>query len=360
MLKGELSDKELRTHEYFMLRCLQLAKSALGTAAPNPAVGCVIVHDNQIIGEGYTSSYGGPHAEVNAIAAVKNHSLLSSATLYVTLEPCTHFGKTPPCADLIIKNNVARVVIGLKDPFERVAGKGIERLQGAGCEVITGVLENACRFHHRRFLCFQEQKRPYVILKWAASIDGYMAPDEAFRDPEKKPYWISNKRAKQLVHKWRCEEQAILVGTNTVLKDNPKLNVRHWHGKAPIRIFLDKELKINSKFHLMDGQHKTIVFTQKELATKQHKNVIYDGIDFDSEIASQILSSLYRHNLLSVIIEGGAQTLNTFISSGLWDEARVLTAMQPLTKGLASPQLKNQVFKASAILDNQLKVYLND
>ena len=213
----------MKIHEFYILRCIEIAQNGLGTTAPNPMVGAVIVHENKIMGEGFTSPFGGPHAEVNAINSVADKSLLPQSTIYVTLEPCSHFGKTPPCADLIVKHKIPRVVIGLLDPHDKVAGKGVKKLMDAGCEVTVGVLEKECREHHKRFLTFQEKKRPFIILKWAETADGFIAPEKTLRSQNKEPYWITNTYSRQLVHKWRTEEQAILVGTNTVLDDNPKL-----------------------------------------------------------------------------------------------------------------------------------------
>ena len=205
----------------YMKRALQLARNGLGSSAPNPMVGAVIVYKNRVIGEGYTSAYGGPHAEVNAINAVRDKELLSEAILYVTLEPCSHHGKTPPCVDLIVKQKIPKVIIGVLDPHDKVAGKGVKRLKDAGCMVTVGVLAKECEAHHRRFLTFHKKQRPYIILKWAETKDGFIAPEKNKRSREAQPYWISNKYARQLVHKWRSQEQAILVGTNTVLHDNP-------------------------------------------------------------------------------------------------------------------------------------------
>ncbi len=226
----------LTTDEKIMLRCIQIAKNGLGTTAPNPMVGAVIVNENRIIGEGFTSAFGGSHAEVNAIRSVQDKSLLKSSTLYVTLEPCSHYGKTPPCADLIIKMGLKKVVIGLIDPHEKVAGNGIKKLEASGCIVQVGILQKECAEHHKRFLTFYTKKRPYIILKWAETADGFIAPEPSQREIDKKPFWITNTTSRQLVHKWRSEEPGILVGNNTVLADNPKLNLRDWKGHAPTRI----------------------------------------------------------------------------------------------------------------------------
>lgn len=327
---------EVKIHEKYISRCIQLAKNGLGTTFPNPMVGSVIVLDDKIIGEGYTSPYGGPHAEVNAINSVKDLALLKDATIYVTLEPCSHQGKTPPCADLIIKHGIPHVVIGLLDPHEKVAGKGIKKLRASGCQVTVGILEKECWEHHRRFLTYHTQKRPYIILKWAETADGFIAPNQEKRNSHLEPFWITNQYSQQLVHQWRSQEQAILVGTNTVLADNPKLNVRHWKGKDPIRIVLDRELKINSKYHVLDGSVKTIILSGHD-HKKSEGEILYEEIDFRNNIAPQICTILYKHNILSVVIEGGAKTLQSFIDTELWDEARVFKGKTTFGEGLRSP-----------------------
>ena len=247
-------------HEHYIKRCLEISKLGIGTTRPNPSVGAVLVVDDRIIGEGFTSPYGGNHAEVNAISAVKDQTLLAIATMYVTLEPCSHFGKTPPCADLIIKSEIKKVVIGCIDSNVLVAGKGVERLQNAGCEVIVGVLEKECKAHHKRFFTFQTKKRPFIILKWAQTLDAFIAPKKR---ATQAPVWITNEASRQLVHKWRSEEQAILVGTTTVLDDNPGLDVRYWNGENPVRIVIDKELKIPTNLKVYDGSVKTIFINGK-------------------------------------------------------------------------------------------------
>lgn len=349
----------MKIHEKYILRCIQVAKNGLGITFPNPIVGSVIVHGNKIIGEGFTSPYGGPHAEVNAINSVKNKALLSKATLYVTLEPCSHFGKTPPCANLIIEHQIPKVVIGLLDPHEKVAGNGIKKLKEAGCEVIVNVLEAECREHHKRFLTSQEQKRPFIILKWAETLDGYIAPEQSLRETDPSPYWITNLHSRQLVHKWRSEEQAILVGTNTILKDNPKLNVRLWTGKSPIRILIDKSLKVGGDFHVMDGSVKTIVITQIEHGKKYVTGVDYEVIDFSKNVALQICEVLHKHSILSVIIEGGSKTLQMFLDEDLWDEARIFKGANHFTKGLKAPILNKTPVGKRTITTDTLTFFSN-
>jgi diaminohydroxyphosphoribosylaminopyrimidine deaminase/5-amino-6-(5-phosphoribosylamino)uracil reductase len=329
---------EVKIHEKYISRCIQLAKNGLGTTFPNPMVGSVIVLGDKIIGEGYTSPYGGPHAEVNAINSVKDKELLKKATLYVTLEPCSHYGKTPPCADLIIKHQIPNVVVGLLDPHEKVAGKGIEKLKKAGIDVTVGVLKKECWEHHKRFLTYHTKKRPYIILKWAETADGFMAPLQQKRSNNPEPYWISNAYSQQLVHQWRSQEQAILVGTNTVLTDNPKLNVRHWTGQNPIRIVLDRDLKIDTTYHILDGSVKTIVLSAL-LPKHPDPRIAYEVIDFEKNTTTQICAILYKHNIVSVIIEGGAKTLQDFIDSQLWDEARVFRGKNKFVEGLRSPRI---------------------
>lgn len=341
-----------------MLRCIQLGKNGLGNTAPNPMVGSVIVHNNKIIGEGFTSSYGGNHAEVNAIKSVKDKELLLDATLYVTLEPCFHHGKTPPCADLIIKHKIPRVIIGILDPHEKVAGKGIEKLEVSGCKVTVGVLEATCREHHKRFLCFQEKKRPYIMLKWAETMDGFIAPDPSKRKEKPEPFWITHSHSRQLVHKWRSEEQAILVGTTTVLEDNPKLDVRNWRGKNPIRIVLDKNLKIKGDFHVLDGNVKTIVLTSI-------KNEVIDGIDYEildftKNVAEQICKVLYKHQITSVLIEGGTKTLQTFIDANLWDKARIFKGATTFGLGIKAPSFSGKLSHSKKIMTDTLNTYIND
>ncbi|WP_165749728.1 bifunctional diaminohydroxyphosphoribosylaminopyrimidine deaminase/5-amino-6-(5-phosphoribosylamino)uracil reductase RibD [Cellulophaga sp. Z1A5H] len=351
----------MKIHEFYILRCIQIAQNGLGTTAPNPMVGAVIVHENKIIGEGYTSPYGGPHAEVNAINAVADKNLLVNATIYVTLEPCSHHGKTPPCADLIIKHKIKNVVVGLLDPHEKVAGQGIQKLKDAGCTVTVGVLENECREHHKRFLTFQEKNRPYIILKWAETADGFIAPELALRTEEKQPFWITNTYSRQLVHQWRAEEQAILVGTHTVLTDNPKLDVRSWTGKNPTRIILDRNLKINTTFHVVDKSIKTIIFTEILEESRYQSEVIYIPIDFKKNIASQICTVLYLQNIQSVIIEGGLQTLQTFIAENLWDEARVFKGNSLFKRGVKAPIIATRTLKETRNIEKDiLNLYYND
>jgi len=332
-------------HEKYIKRCIEIAKNGLGTARPNPMVGSVIVHEDVIIGEGYTSTYGGNHAEVNAIHSVQDKSLLKQATLYVTLEPCSHYGKTPPCSDLIITHNIPKIVIGCVDDNKKVAGQGIERLRKAGCHVIVGVLENACKEHHKRFLTFHNKKRPYVILKWAETKDGFIAP---VSKDTLQPVWITNEYSRQLVHKWRAEEQSILVGTQTVLDDNPSLTVRDWTGENPIRIVLDRKNKLTPNYKVFNNEAKTIIISDNPLKESSYNT------------AQHILNLLAENEITSVIIEGGGQTLQSFIDTNLWDEARVFVGDIFFKQGIEAPVLSGKLISEKSIKQDILKIYLND
>ncbi len=338
-----------------MARCIELAQNGLGSTYPNPMVGSVIVHNNTIIGEGWHYQAGQPHAEVNAIQSVKDKSLLSKATIYVSLEPCSHYGKTPPCADVIIANKIPSVVIGIIDPFAKVAGTGITKLMESGVTVTVGILENECRNVNKRFFTFHTKKRPFIILKWAQSLDGFLSPE---MKSENKPVWISNPKSRQLVHKWRTEEQAILVGTKTVLVDNPKLDARDWQGINPIRFVIDQHLILPPDAHVLDGSVKTIVITEKkEVPSKS--NCIYETIDFYHNIPKQIAEIAYKHAIQSLIIEGGAKTLQQFIDAHYWDEARVFIGAIEMINGTHAPQLKNKHTSKSNVYDDQLYIYTN-
>lgn len=344
----------MKIKEIYINRCIELAKNGLGTTYPNPMVGSVIVHDGKIIGEGWHRKAGEPHAEVNAINSVKDQSLLAKATIYVSLEPCSHFGKTPPCCDLIIKHKIPNVVIGTVDPNSKVAGTGIKRLIENGCEVTVGILEKECTELNKRFFTFHNKKRPYIILKWAESKDGFIAPLEK---EKQEPVWVSNTFSRQLTHKWRSEEQAILVGTQTVLDDNPKLDARDWTGNNPIRIVLDRTGKITTDHFVKDGKTKTIVITERENLTSC-ENLNYEIIIFDNQLADKITDILYQYGIQSVIVEGGKQTLQTFIDNNLWDEARVFIGNISLNKGVNAPQLIG-ISKTTDIKGDQLKLFLN-
>lgn len=327
----------MQVAEYYMERCIQLARLGAGMVAPNPMVGAVLVHNGRIIGEGWHRQYGGPHAEVNCIASVQeaDRHLISASTIYVSLEPCAHFGKTPPCADLIIHHYIPEVVVGCRDPFDAVNGKGIEKLQQAGIKVTTGVLEAACLQLNERFFTFHTKKRPFIVLKWAQTADGFIA-----RENKSERLLISNSETNTLVHKWRSEEAGILVGTNTALYDNPSLTNRLWTGPSPVRLVLDKDLKLPAHLHVFDRQQATVVFNAQK--QEQQENLLYYKISFGEHIVQQLLTALYELKILSVIVEGGNQLLQSFIDAGIWDEARVITnTTLSIGHGLATPQLQN-------------------
>ncbi len=344
--------------EFYMSRCIQLAQRGIGVTRPNPSVGCVIVYNGNIIAEGYTSSYGGPHAEVNAVRAVKDVAVLSDSIMYVTLEPCSHFGKTPPCAHMIVKHKIRKVVIGCVDSNSLVAGKGIEYLLSNGCDVKVGVLEKQCFQHHKRFFTNQNKKRPYIVLKWAQTADGFIAP---LKKDINRPVWISNSYSQQIVHKWRSEEHAILVGTTTAILDNPKLDTRRWGGKLPIRVVLDRNLRIPSSNGLFDGSAKTIVCVDVKNLDKVNSksNLFFEGLDFSQNISEQICDILMKHNIQSIIVEGGAKMLQTFIDASLWDEARVLHGEISFGDGLKSPLFSQEKNDEYNVRGTKVKIYYN-
>lgn len=346
---------EMDTHRLFMHRCIELAMLGSGTTAPNPMVGCVIVRNGKIIGEGYHIQYGGPHAEVNAINSVRNKDWLKESTLYVSLEPCAHYGKTPPCSDLIVRMGIPRVVIGTSDPFAEVSGRGIEKLKKSGVDVLAGILEEECRWLNRRFFTFHEKKRPYVILKWAQSADGFMAPDKNRK--ERRPVWITNALSRQFVHKCRSEEASILVGTRTAVADNPTLTVRDWAGKSPLRMVIDRKGMIPENSHLLDGTEETVVFTEREVPSTE--KVKYVPLDFGTNILSQIMDYLYQRDILSIYVEGGANTLEYFISQSIWDEAHLFMGPVHFGSGVRSPGIQGTVRFMETFDDDRLIVLVN-
>lgn len=307
---------------------------------PNPSVGAVIVHENKIIGEGYTSAYGGAHAEVNAIAFAKANfpNLLAAATMYVSLEPCSHYGKTPPCADLIVDSGIKNVVIGTIDPFAKVAGAGVKKLMEAGCTVTMGILEEACRESNQRFFTFHQKKRPYIILKWAQTTDGYIAPQ---KKNKQEPVWITNSFSQQLVHKWRSEEQAIMVGGQTVLADNPSLTTRSWEGNSPLRVIIDSHGNLSEDLAVFDNSASTL-----RLDTRDPK---------------AICNRLFNEGIQSIIIEGGAKTLLSFIDINLWDTARVFTGNTTFEAGIVAPVLPVNTITTCKehLIDDLLIIYKN-
>jgi diaminohydroxyphosphoribosylaminopyrimidine deaminase/5-amino-6-(5-phosphoribosylamino)uracil reductase len=340
--------------EKFMARAIELAKLGMGQVAPNPMVGCVIVHEGLIIGEGYHRKYGEAHAEVNAIRSVKNQELLCKSTIYVTLEPCCHSGKTPPCADLIVKLKIPAVVVGSTDPNEKVSGMGIERMRDAGCEVITGFLEEKCNRMNRRFLTFHQKKRPYIIIKWAQTEDGFI---DRLRDPSEygHPTQISNDLEKIAVHKMRSDEVAILVGTQTALKDNPALTVREWSGKNPLRIVLDRNGLLPESYSLFDQSTRTFVFTEVERPSKS--NLEFIRIDFDEGMLEKINAILWQRGIQSLLVEGGKSMLESYLQQGLWDEARVYIGSKRFGSGVRAPEINWIPNQEEPLDDGLMRIY---
>ena len=343
-------------HELYMRRCIELAKFGAGNVAPNPMVGAVLVYDDRIIGEGLHEKYGEAHAEVNCIKSVSetNRQFISSSTLYVSLEPCSHFGKTPPCADLIVEHKIPHIVIGCRDSFEKVNGTGIEKLLAAGIKVDVGILENDCRILNKRFFTFHPKKRPYIILKWAQSQDGFIAGENSTTTK------ISNGYTDKLVHQWRSEEAAILVGANTVRIDNPNLTTRNWIGNHPVRIIIDEQLSLPKSSNVFDDMVETIIINRKKHYYESQKR--FHKIEEDVAIIDGIMECLYQSQLNSVIIEGGAKTLQLFIDAGLWDEARIITnTTLYLNKGLKGPLLSHQNLHSSFnIFSDRVDFFLNN
>lgn len=339
-----------------MRRCIELAKCGFGTASPNPMVGAIIVHNGKIIGEGWHRRCGEAHAEVNAVNSVKDKSLLKESTIYVSLEPCAHVGRTPACADMLIREGIPRVVVGSIDPFEKVAGKGIEKLKNAGVDVKIGILKQECDWLNRRFFTYHTKRRPYIILKWAQTADGFI--DNIRTDCQQKPLKITNVHFDRLVHRWRTEEDAILVGTRTALLDNPQLTARLWSGRNPVRVCIDCELKVPTSSKIFDDQAKTIIINGSKEGTNE--NLIFCKANFSENIVPQILDILYRHEIQSVIVEGGSQTLNSFISNGLWDEARIFTSNNKIGTGVEAPHLDHPVAKIETNGDVTLKYFYNN
>jgi len=344
-------------HEKYMHRCLELAFLGLGAVSPNPMVGAVVVLDDKIIGEGYHQKYGEAHAEVNAINRVidkfpDSAELLKKSTIYVSLEPCAHYGKTPPCADLIIKHQIPNVVVGCRDPFAQVDGKGIEKLHAAGINVAVGVLQAECQWLNRRFFARVQKHRPYIILKWAETTDGFFAPDDSSQ------HWITGPEVRKLVHQWRTEEDAILVGKNTAAIDNPQLNVRYARGKVPKRVVIDRRLELKSDLNLFDQSVETFIFNEVKTDV-DGKNKYIALEDFERYVPQYILFQLYLQDIQSVIIEGGAKTLTSFIEAGLWDEARIFTGETELKQGIKAPAINGHITGEHLVGKDKLKVIVN-
>lgn len=350
--------KKMTLHTEFMQRCFQLARKGEGFTKPNPIVGAVVVHNDKIIGEGFHRYYGEAHAEVNAITAVKDPTLLPFCTLYISLEPCAHHGRTPPCVDLIISKKIPKVVVAIQDPNPKVSGKGVQLMREQGIEVIVGVLEEEAREINKIFFTNQLYSRPYVILKWAQSRDGFMDRHRASR--EEKPTQISNSLTHSIVHKFRTQVQGILVGTNTALMDNPRLTSRNWFGDHPTRIVIDRTNKIPENSALFDGSVPTIVFTgtasQNRQGIEQLKQI---EIDFERDTNQQILSSLYKENIYSLLVEGGRQLLSSFIEKEMWDEAYVESSSKTLSSGMKSPDIHGYVIDTKRYL-NSVQLHLKN
>lgn len=335
----------------FMKRALFLAEKGRGKVSPNPMVGCVIVHHNEIIGEGYHQQYGELHAEPNAVNSVENTSLLSESTVYVTLEPCAHFGKTPPCADLMVRIKPKRVVICNEDPNPLVEGRGITKMKEAGILVETGCLHNDGRRLNIRFFTFMEKKRPYILFKWAQTADGFVAR----KNFDSK--WISNESSRALVHQWRSEEPGIMVGTNTVLFDNPQLNVRGVEGKNPTRIIIDRFMKVPQNFHVFDHSQPTIAYNKYENDTAE--NIEWVKVDFDNDVLHEIMADLYNRKIMSVLVEGGSTLIESFIKANLWDEARVFVSKTEFLDGIPAPLIPKDFIFEDDIDGDQLRYYIN-
>lgn len=344
------------SHVLYMQRAIELAKKGTRLSFPNPSVGAVLVCEGKIIGEGYTSAYGGAHAEVNAINAVVDKSMLAKASFYVTLEPCSHYGKTPPCANLIVKHKIPNVYIGCIDTFSEVSGRGVKILLDAGCNVEVGVLEQDCLELHKRFLGFHNDKKPYVVLKWAQTKDAFIDVDrEVLKVEDAKPTWISNSLSRQKVHQLRAQEHAIMVGTNTALKDNPSLTARSFGGMSPVRILLDRNLRVPVHYSLYNGEVETMVFTEK---IGESKCVTYCQIDFDKDVLTQVLDVLYQKKIQSLIVEGGKQLLQSFIDQNLWNEAMIFVGDQSFKKGVKAPVIEDVFFdKQECLAEDVLKYY---
>lgn len=338
-----------------MRRCLELASQGLGLTKTNPLVGSVIVHDNVIIGEGYHHEYGGPHAEVLAIRQVQDKSLLKNSTIYINLEPCSHYGKTPPCSLLIQKHEIPRVVVANADPFPSVSGKGIASLREAGIEVVVGVLEEEGEFLNRRFLTFHRKKRPYIVLKWAETRDGYIDISRQEGDPV-GTNWITDEVSRTLVHKWRSEETGLMVGTNTIIADNPKLNVRRWKGNSPLRITFDRNGRLPESANIFDNSQDTLVFScMQEQFSGKHNRLM---IDHDFSL-SDVLDELYEQKVLSIMVEGGRNIHQAFIDQKLWDEARVFKGKMKFSQGIEAPRIIEDPDETIEFQGSELSIYYN-
>ena len=341
----------------FMNKCIALAKQGLGNTYPNPLVGSVVVYKGEVIGSGWHQKSGEAHAEVHSIRHVSDRSLLADSSLYVNLEPCSHYGKTPPCTDLIIQSGIRHVVIGMKDPFEKVNGRGIQKLRHAGVRVDVGIEAAACRELNKRFITTIEKQRPYIVLKWAETLDRFLAPKTKTTND---PVWISNLLSRTLAHQWRAEEQSILIGKQTALDDNPALTTRLHKGPSPIRLLIDPKEEVDRKAKVFNPDQKVIVFTANKSRTEAH--IEYVAIDFSANGLQQILSTLFQKGIQSMLVEGGSITLQHFIDSGLWDEARVITGREKFVEGITAPNITSFSAKPNTtkILErNVIKQWVN-
>lgn len=339
-----------------MQRCLELAKLGECRVAPNPKVGCIIEYGGNIIGEGYHQVYGGAHAEVNAINAVRNIDLLKKSTLYVNLEPCAHFGKTPPCSDLIIQKQIPNVVIGTIDPYAEVAGKGIEKLKKAGVNVLVNVLKEDCLDLNRRFFTFHKEKRPYIFLKWAQTADGFVDVDRT-KENFGEPTWITNEMARIAVHKQRSTESAIFIGTETALKDNPSLTLRDWYGLQPLRIVPDRQKRLPKNLNLFDQKAPTLILSKGAYDDKRSISMI--ELANNENVIDALMNYLYKQKVLSIIVEGGPKMLQSFIDIGLWDEAHIYTGQLSFKTGIKAPVFNESPCKFDRFYNSELKIYRN-
>ena len=343
-------------NEKYMQRCIELARFGAGYVSPNPMVGCVIVSNRKIIGEGFHQNYGDAHAEVNAINSVKDQELLRESTLYVSLEPCSHYGKTPPCSDLIVSKKIPRVVIGSADPNKEVAGRGIKRLMDSGIDVTVGTLEAECRELNKRFFTFHKKNRPYIILKWAQTLDGFI---DINRDKSQygKPTWITGELSRRLVHKMRAEEDAIMIGTTTAERDNPSLTVYRWSGRNPVRVVIDNSLRLPENIKLFDNTSPTLIFNSVKTGTIDKTDFV--RIDFSQNVVPRIVNELYKRGIQSVIIEGGKQLLQSFINVDLWDEAHLFVADKIFYNGVPAPRILGEVVSETMLDSDLFKVIRN-
>lgn len=349
--------KSLNQDENYMNRCLELAQNGMREVAPNPMVGCVIVHQGEIIGEGFHQKYGQAHAEVNAIKSVQDQSKLCESTLYVNLEPCSHFGKTPPCADLIIEKGIKNVVIGCQDSFDKVAGTGIKKMEEAGINVRCGILEKESQAINKRFFTFHQKKRPYIVLKWAQTKDGFIDVERKQHE-EPKINWITDPKLRVLVHKWRSEEAAIMIGAGTATNDNPRLDTREYAGKNPIRVLLDKHLVTPKNFNILDDSIPTLIYNS--LKSEKAQQTEWIKINFETDGLKPLLHDLYLRNIQSVMVEGGKMLLESLIGESLWDEMRVFVGDKLFESGLKAPVINCPISEEYRLYNDRLLIFKND